>query len=115
MVQWSSKGEREVELGWLKNILGVGDKYQRTNNFIQRVIKPSIDDINTHSNLSVEFGTRKAGRDITHIQFKFDIKQSDQKKIQKPTKMTIAQFVRDNPRLTLGKSTDEVEGVLNFV
>jgi len=100
LVQWSSKGEREVEISELKEMLQLGNRYKRFNNFLERVVKPAIEDINTHSNLLVTYGIRKRGRTISHIQFKFDVKQ--QKKI------TLEQFVRDNPTLTKGKSTPEV-------
>jgi plasmid replication initiation protein len=105
LVQWSSKGERELELTWLKHVLDLSEKYPRTNNFIQRIIKPSVEEINAHSNLTVRFGTRKTGRTITHLQFKFDIKEMPN---QKQNRMTIEQFVRENPSLTRGKSTVEV-------
>ena len=101
LVQWSSKGEREVEISELKEMLQLGNRYKRFNNFLERVVKPAIEDINTHSNLLVTYGIRKRGRTISHIQFKFDVKQ-EQKKI------TLEQFVRDNPTLTKGKSTPEV-------
>ncbi len=101
LVQWSSKGEREVEVSELKEMLQLGGRYKRFTNFLNRVIKPAIEDINMHSNLLVTYGLRKRGRSISHIQFKFDVKQ-EQKKI------TLEQFVRDNPTLTKGKSTPEV-------
>jgi plasmid replication initiation protein len=100
-VQWSSKGEREIEVSELKEMLQLEGRYKRFNNFLERVIKPAIEDINMHSNLLVTYGIRKRGRTISHIQFKFDVKQ-EQKKI------TLEQFVRENPTLTKGKSTPEV-------
>lgn len=112
LVQWTSKGEREVELEWLKNILLVADKYPRTNNFIQRVLKPSIDEINEYSNLSVSYGVRKSGRTITHIQFKFDIKEQSIVK-QHQQSITLEQFVRDNPVKTKGKSEFEVRKLMS--
>jgi plasmid replication initiation protein len=110
LVQWQSKGEREVALDWLKNILELSDKYPRTNNFIQRVIKPSIAEINQHSNLKVVFGTRKAGKTITHLQFKFDIQEPQKAKEREV--LTIDQFVRQNPGLTKGKSELEVRKMM---
>ena len=101
LVQWSSKGEREIEISELREMLQLENRYKRPDNLIARVIKPAIDDINMHSNLLVTYGTRRTGRRVTHLQFKFDVKQ-EQKKI------TLEQFVRDNPTLTKGKSTPEV-------
>lgn len=117
LVQWTSKGEREIQIEDLKRILDVSDKYSRPANFIARVIQPAIEDINQSSNLHVSFGTRKSGRLITHIQFLFGIKaEVDQKKRIAPiksTKLTMEQFVRDNPKKTLGKSRDEVIKMMN--
>lgn len=112
LVQWTSKGEREVELDWLKNVLQVNEKYQRTNNFIQRVIKPSIDEINEYSNLSVSYGVRKSGRTITHIQFKFDVKEQSIKQNKK--NLTLQEFVRNNQTSTKGKSEIEVRQMMNL-
>ena len=111
LVQWQSKGKREVELDWLKGVLQLEDKYARTNNFLQRVIKPSVAEINEHSNLNVTFGVRKSGRTITHIQFKFNLKQEDVK-TSKP-QMNIDRFVRDNPGITKGKTTQEVIAMMS--
>ena len=88
----------------------LSDKYPRTNNFIQRVIKPSIAEINQHSNLKVVFGTRKAGKTITHLQFKFDIQELQKAKEREV--LTIDQFVRQNPGLTKGKSELEVRKMM---
>jgi len=113
LVQWLSKGSREVEVDWLKKTLGVEDKYQRTNNFIGRVIKPSIEDINTHSNLNVKYGTRKTGRRITHIQFEFDVKKSSKKlskgKFKGIGDKEIQRFCNENVSLTKGKTLEEVK------
>jgi plasmid replication initiation protein len=116
LVQWLSKGTREVEIDWLKKTLGVEDKYKRTNNFIERVVKKSIDDINTHSNITVKYGTRKTGRRVTHIQFEFDVKQQH-KGIKKGKKGNfkgiddeqIQQFCSENVKLTQGKTLEEVK------
>lgn len=80
LVQWLSKGEREVEIEWLKKVLGLEGKYTRTRNFIDVVIKKSVEDINLYSNLDVSFGTRKSGRKTTHIQFMFRPKSTRGKK-----------------------------------
>ena len=113
LVQWLSKGSREVEVDWLKKTLGVEDKYQRTNNFIGRVIKPSIEDINTHSNISVKYGTRKTGRRITHIQFEFDVKDSTKKlgksKFKGVGDKEVQRFCNENVSLTKGKTLEEVK------
>jgi plasmid replication initiation protein len=74
LVQWSSVGEREIEVEWLKNQFQVGDKYKRLGDLKKRVIDPAIEEINAHSNLWVKYGQRKSGRTVTHFQFQFGMK-----------------------------------------
>lgn len=111
LVQWQSKGEREVEIDWLKKVLQLSDKYSRTNNFIQKVITPSVAEINQHSNLDVVVGFRKSGRTITHIQFRFSLKNERPQKAENK-KMSIDEYVRLNPSKTKGKSIAEVEKMM---
>ena len=119
LCQWTSKGEREVELEWLKQTLGIEGKYERTNNFIARVIKPSIDDINEYSNLLVQYQTKKYGKVITHIQFKFDFKvqvaAEPKKIIEQPIKqkhLTLEQFVSKYKKETTGKNEFQVRQMM---
>ena len=101
LVQWLTKGSREVEVEQLKKMLGVEGKYTRSSNFIEKVIKPSLNDINVHSNLNATFGVRKTGKRVTHIQFDFEIKTEllpKQNKITK-SKSTISTLPEDNDSL----------------
>lgn len=75
LVQWSSAGEREVSVEWLRDIFQVADKYKTIKDFKKYIIDPSVEDINAHSNLWVEYGQRKAGRVVTHLQFRFGLKE----------------------------------------
>lgn len=74
LVQWSSAGEREIEVEWLKNQFQVDDKYSRLTDLKKRVIEPAVAEINEHSNFWVSYGQRKSGRTVTHFQFKFGLK-----------------------------------------
>jgi len=98
LIQWMSKGEREVEIDWLKETLGVGSKYSRASNFFVRVIEPSMKDINNHSNISVQYGTRKTGRKITHVQFKFSLKKPKERKVGK-SKISFEEYVSKNAKV----------------
>ena len=80
LVQWSSVGEREIEIEWLKKQFQVEDKYDRLSNLKSRVIDPAVNEINKHSNLWVKYGQRKSGRTVTHFQFQFGLK--DQVKLK---------------------------------
>ncbi len=74
LVQWSSAGEREIEVEWLKKQFQVEDKYDRLGNLKKRVIDPAVAEINEHSNIWVRYGQRKSGRVVTHFQFQFGLK-----------------------------------------
>jgi len=76
LVQWSSAGEREIEVEWLKRQFQVESKYSRVVDLKKRVIDPAVAEINGHSNLWVEYGQRKSGRTITHFQFQFGLKDN---------------------------------------
>jgi plasmid replication initiation protein len=78
LVQWSSVGEREIEVEWLKAQFQVAEKYERVVDLKKRVIGPAIDEINKHSNIWVKYGQRKLGRTITHFQFQFGLKDNPQ-------------------------------------
>jgi len=78
LVQWSSVGEREIEVEWLKRQFQVADKYERVADLKKRVIDPAVEEINQHSNFWVKYGQRKSGRNITHFQFQFGLKDKPQ-------------------------------------
>ncbi len=123
LMQWRTTGQREVKIEWLKKKFELEDKYSAIKDLKKYVIFPAIKDINTYSNYSVEWTQRKTGRFVTHFIFIFsqkeiEIKTSDVNKhivpenvlnrTQQQRKITIEQFVQDNPALTRGKTTQEV-------
>lgn len=75
-MQWRSAGEREVEIGWLRQQWELVDKYPAIKDFKKRVIEPAVADVNEHSDLWVKWGQRKTGRRVTHLQFQFGPKKS---------------------------------------
>lgn len=79
LTQWQSKGEREVSVEWLRDVLRIEDSYKSISDLKLKVIEPALADINTHSNLWVEYGQRKTGRVVSHFQFKFGLKSADAK------------------------------------
>ncbi len=112
LVQWTSVGEREVSIEWLRDRFQIADKYSSIKDLKNRVIDPAVRDINDHSNLWVEYGQRKTGRTVSHIQFKFGVKaQNQQPQLQKQKWLTddeINAYVQQNPAATKGKSKPEV-------
>lgn len=87
LMQWIAVGEREVSIEWLKDILLLQDKYKTMCNFKARVLDPAIKDINKNSDIQVTFTQRKTGRKVTHLKFKFSLKEN--KTIRKKTEQRI--------------------------
>ncbi len=74
LVQWNSKGSREVEIEWLKKTFQITETYAEIRNLKARVLEPAIAQINTHSDLTVSYTQRKTGRVVTHFTFVFSPK-----------------------------------------
>ncbi len=110
LCEWSFIGEREIEIEELKHMLGLEDKYDRTSNFISRVIDVAVKEINKHSNMKVKYGLRKTGKRITHIQLGFTLTGTAKKKIA--NKQSMVDFVNHHPTLTKGKSEWEVKQLM---
>lgn len=68
-LQWLGD-EREFSVEEFKVMFGLENKYARLDKLKEKVIKPALDDINKHSDIRVSFGQRKAGRKVTHFQFR---------------------------------------------
>lgn len=75
--QYKTVGTREIKLEDLKDWLQVSDKYDRYNNFNQRVLEPSITEINAKSDLLVDVKPIKRGRIITALHFTIKTKKQD--------------------------------------
>lgn len=71
LVQWQGRGERELDIDWLRRTMQLENKYPSIRDLKRRVIEPAVKDVNQHSDLSVTWGQRKTGRKVTHLQFKF--------------------------------------------
>ena len=77
-LQWLGD-EREFEVGEFKQLFGLQKKYNRLDVLKAKVINPALRDINTHSDIRVDFGQRKAGRKVTHFQFMITKKAATKK------------------------------------
>lgn len=111
LVQWSSAGEREIEIEWLKTQFQVEEKYNRLGDLKKRVIDPAVAEINRHSNLWVRYGQRKTGRNVTHFQFQFGLKDQP-KQMKRFTDENISEEILDQST-ERKKSLVEVKGKLN--
>ena len=71
LAQHRDIGNRTLNLAWLREALQLGPgEYKLTANFINRIIEPSVDQINKHSDITVSYKPKKTGRAITDFVFK---------------------------------------------
>ena len=82
LAQWRQKGEREVNLDWLQDVWGI--EYKRVYDLKRWAITPAVNDVNAHSDLTVQVGYRKTGRRVTHVQFVFSPKHPEPKQLEAP-------------------------------
>lgn len=83
MMQWKSKGVRQVSLDDLRKWLLIEDKYPLMADLRRWVIEPSVQQINEFSPINVTWSPKKTGRKVTHLTFEFTEK-SKSKKVSKP-------------------------------
>lgn len=60
---YSYQGKREIQLEDLRYKLGIYDeeKYKRYTDFNKRILQPSIELINTHTDINVEYESKRYG------------------------------------------------------
>ncbi|MDE2026578.1 MAG: replication initiation protein, partial [Patescibacteria group bacterium] len=59
----------EFDLEYLREILQLGNKYERIENFKAKVIDIAVTQINTHTELQVSYENIKVGRTVTGLSF----------------------------------------------
>jgi plasmid replication initiation protein len=78
LTQHRDIGNRTLNLQWLRETLQIeAQEYKLTADFIKRVLDPAVEQINKHSDLTVNYKPVKTGRAITDFVFK--IKDKDAK------------------------------------
>ena len=76
LTQHRDIGTRTLNLAWLRDVLQIEPgEYKLTANFINRIIEPSVDQINKHSDITVGYKPKKTGRAITDFVFKIRDKE----------------------------------------
>ncbi len=73
LVQFKDRHERKISVDELRVILALGSKYPKIEDLKKYVVLPSLQDINDHSNVTVDLGQEKHGKQITHLIFKYSI------------------------------------------
>jgi len=80
--QFRKGGERTIALDKLREMLDLGDKYERIETLRRRVLDPALKEINKHTDLRVVMTPERKGRKV--IGFHFDIVQDDQLPLDLP-------------------------------
>ncbi len=111
LMQWNSRGTREIELLELKRMLALEGQYPAIKDFKKYVIEPAMRDINEHSDLQASYTQRKSGRVVTHLTFHFRPKgeaagKREKSVVRKITKAEIERHARP------GETYAEVEARL---
>ena len=84
-MQYVGIGRREFEIPKLKETLGLEGEYPDIDNFKRRVIDVSVAQINAHTDITTRYTQRKTGRNVTHLNFKIDAKQTVPKAVKRPS------------------------------
>lgn len=81
LIAWRELGKvPEVEITEFRNRLGVEPhEYKQMGHFKDRVLEPSIKQINEHTDIIVSYTQHKTGRTITGFSFKFKLKDKPKK------------------------------------
>ncbi|MGB4499612.1 MAG: RepB family plasmid replication initiator protein [Methylococcaceae bacterium] len=76
LTQYRTMGRREIQLDWLKSHFEIADAYKSIADLRRYVIEPAIDNINKHSDLTVQSPIyEKTGRKVTSVTFDFKAKE----------------------------------------
>jgi plasmid replication initiation protein len=84
LMQWKEVGERDISIDWIRNNFLLEKKYPQMSDFKKRVLDPAVKDINKHSDLWVKWQQKKTGAKVTHLKFKFGLKENQKTKPPKP-------------------------------
>jgi len=86
LCQWKDDGKKTLSVEWLREALLISGKYKTIKDFKRRVIEPAVADINKHSDFWINWSQKKTGRKVTHLKFKFGLKEELKKEKTKPKK-----------------------------
>jgi plasmid replication initiation protein len=86
LLQYLQIGYRNITISELKNLLGVDQKeYLAIKDFKKRVIDPSLDQINEHTDLLVSYENVKVGRSVEGLLFTIEEKKPPLAEVPKKT------------------------------
>jgi plasmid replication initiation protein len=82
LYQYKKIKNRSFSVNELKKQFGLNDKYAEYKSFKQRVVDPSIKQINDLTDLTVEYREFKVGRKVEKLEFAFELKQTESSEIK---------------------------------
>lgn len=106
--QFIKTGNRTIEINWLREYLGLKEKYPQFKSLKQWVINPSIKELIDKTNLTIKYKTVKQGRRVNAIEFTFLDYSTTKKKAATKKPRTPEEYAAIHPKKTRGKTTREV-------
>ena len=111
IIRWRhSSSKCEIQIQDLKTALQLEKDYPRIYDLKKRVIQPSVDQINEHSDIWLKWDQRKTGRQVTHLTFKFGPKDAHIAEEKPMTKAKFAKFARPGEELKQAVERAKQEG-----
>ena len=108
LTQHRDIGTRTLNLAWLRDVLQIEPgEYKLTANFINRIIEPSVDQINKHSDITVGYKPKKTGRAITDFVFKIRDKERKAKATSAASDQAVREKLEALGQQRLDTETDE--------
>ena len=108
LAQQRDIGTRTLNLAWLRDALQIeAGEYKLTANFINRIIEPSVDQINKHSDITVSYKPKKTGRAITDFVFKVRDKERKAKATSAASDQAVREKLEALGQQRLDTETDE--------
>lgn len=71
--QYRSAGQRSIPLEDLRQMLDLGEKYDRIETLRRRVIDPAVAEINRYTDLKVQVTPQRKGRKVVGFHFKVEV------------------------------------------
>lgn len=76
LLSWRATGSYRVSVAEFRELLELGQSYERFNNLRQKVIEPAIEELRSKSGLQIELRLHKKGRSVDELEFTFSDQMS---------------------------------------
>lgn len=68
MLMYGQRAPKDYTIGWLKDVMGVADKYGQTADFIKKVIAPACKEITEKTSIQLDYERVREGKKVVKIQ-----------------------------------------------